>query len=91
MSFTVLLKFCNNPGTNTSETFFLLNKFLKYKGRPLYIEEISDAGVIDSQQIVDIYGNFISYDETASAYDLIANSRSFFNMLSLYLWCFIKN
>ena len=57
VSFTVLLKFCY-PVNNASDTFLWLNKSLKYKGRPLYIKEFSDAGIVDAQQIVDINGNF---------------------------------
>ena len=77
VSFTVLLKFCNNPVNNASDTFLWLNKSLKYKGRPLYIKEFSDAGIVDAQQIVDINGNFKSYHEIATEYNLIPNNRSF--------------
>ena len=45
VSFIVLLKFCNNPVTNASDTFLWLNKSLKCKGRPLYIKEFSDNGI----------------------------------------------
>ena len=83
MSFTVLLKFCSNPVTNTSKIFLWLNKFLKYKGRPLYIKEFSDAGIVDAQQIVDSNGNFKSYDEIATEYDLIPNNRSFIEYIKL--------
>ena len=74
---TVLLKFCNNPVTNISETYLWLNKSLKYKGRSLNIKEFSNAGIITAQQIVDIKGNVISYDEIATEYDLIPNNCSF--------------
>ena len=77
MSFTVLLKFCSNPVTNTSKILLWLNKFLKSKGRPLYIKELPDPGIEVAQQIVDSNGNFKSYDEIATEYDLIANNRSF--------------
>ena len=75
VSFTALLKFCNNPATNTSETFLWLNKSLKYKNRPLYIKEFLD--IVDAQQIVDINGNFKAYNENATEYDLIPNNCSF--------------
>ena len=77
VSITVLLKFYCNPVTNTSETFSWLNNSLKYKGRPLYIKELSDAGIEDAQQIVDINGNFKSYDKIATEYDFIPNNCSF--------------
>ena len=77
MSFTVLLKFCNNPVTNTSETFLWLNKSLKYKS------EFSDAGIVDAQQIVDINGNFKSYDEIATEYDLIPINCSFIEYIKI--------
>ena len=66
MSFTVLLKFCNNPVTNTSENFLWLNKSLKYIGRSLCIKEFLDAGVVDAQQIVDINDSCKSYDENCN-------------------------
>ena len=56
---------------------------MKYKGRPLYIKEFSDAGIVDAQQIVDINGNFKSYDEIASEYDLIPNNRSLIEYFKL--------
>ena len=83
MLFTVLLKFCNNPVTNTTKTFLWLNKSLKCKVRSLYIEEFSDAGIVDAPQIVDINGNFKSYDEIATEYDLIPNNRSFIEYIKL--------
>ena len=83
VSFTVLLKFCNNPVTNTFETFLWLNKSLKYKGRPLYIKEFSDAGIVDAQQNVDVNGNFKSCDEIATEYDLIPNNCSFIEYIKL--------
>ena len=82
-SFSVLLKFCNNPVNNASDTFLWLNKSLKYKGRPLYIKEFSDAGIVDAQQIVDINGNFKPYDEIATEYNLIPNNRSFIEYIKL--------
>ena len=83
VSLTLLLKFCNNLVNNASDTFLWLNKCLKYKGRPLYIKEFSDAGIVDAQQIVDINGNFKSYDEIATEYDLIPNNRSFIKCIKL--------
>ena len=83
VSFTVLLKFCNNPVNNASDTFLWLNKSLTYKGRLLYINEFSDAGIADAQQIVDINGNFKSYDEIATKYDLTSNNRSFIEYIEL--------
>ena len=79
----MLLKFCNNSVNNASDTFLWLNKSLKYKGRPLYIKEFSDAGIVDAQQIVDINGNFKLYDEIAAEYDLIPNNRSFIEYIKL--------
>ena len=64
--------------TNTFETFLWLNRFFKYKGRQLYVKEFSDVGIVDVLQIViDINGNFKSYDEIPTEYDLIPNNRSF--------------
>ena len=83
VSFTVLLKFCNNPVNNASDTFLWLNKSLKYKDRRLYIKEFSDAGIVDAQQIVVINGNFKSYDEIATEDDLIPNNRSFIEYIKL--------
>ena len=56
---------------------------MKYKGRPLYIREFSDAGIVDAQQIVDINGNFKSCDEIETEYDLIPNNRSFIEYIKL--------
>ena len=83
VSFTVLPKFCNNSVNNASDTFLWLNKSLKYKSRPLYVKEFSDAGIVDAQQIVHINGNFKSYDEIATEYDLIPNNRSFIEYIKL--------
>ena len=83
VSFTVLPKFCNNPVNNASDTFLWLHKSLKYKGRPLYEKEFSDAGIVDAQQIVHINGNFKSYDEIATEYNLIPNNRSFIEYIKL--------
>ena len=77
VSFTVLLKLCDNPVPNTFESFLWLNKSLKYKSRSLYKKEFSDASIVDDQQIVDINGNFKSYDEIATEYNLISNNCSF--------------
>ena len=54
-----------------------------FLGRPLYIKEFSDVGIVDAQQIVDINGNFKSYDEIATEYDLIPNNRSFIEYIKL--------
>ena len=52
------------------------------------MKEFSDAGIVDAQQIVDINGNFKSYDEIATEYDLISNNRSFIeNIISVSYIC----
>ena len=76
VSFTVLLN-------NASDTFLWLNKSLKYKGRPLYIKEFCDAGIVDAQQIVNINDNFKSCDEIATEYDISPNNRSFIEYIKL--------
>ena len=61
----------------------MVKKSLKYKGRPLYTKEFSDAGIVNAQQIVDINGNFKSLDEIATEYDLILNNRIFIEYIKL--------
>ena len=56
---------------------------MKYKGRPLYIKEFSDAGIVDAQQIVDINGNFKSFNEIATEYNLIPYNCSFIEYIKL--------
>ena len=41
-----------------------------------YKSEFSDAGIVNDQQIMDINGDFKSYDEIATEYDLIPNNCS---------------
>ena len=47
------------------------------------MKEFSDAGIVDAQQIVDINGNFKSYDEIATECNLIPNNRSFIEYIKL--------
>ena len=49
----------------------------------MYIKKFSDAGIVDAQQIVDINGNFKSYDEIATEYILIPNNRGFIEYIKL--------
>ena len=59
------------------------------KGRPLYIKQFSNVGIVDAQQNVDINDNFKSFDEITTEYDLIPIIVALLNTLCLYLLCLI--
>jgi len=78
-----LLQNSNITNCKNSDTFLRFNNHLKYKGKPLYNKEFSDAGIIDAEQLVDSNGNFLSYDYIASAYKLTPNNESFIEYIKL--------
>ena len=83
VSFAILFKFSDDNTNDNSETFLWLNRFLKYKNKPLYNEEFANAGIVDAKQLVDSNGNFKSYDNLAIEYNLNPNNASFIEHVKL--------
>jgi len=73
----------NKINCNNNETFLWFNKYVKYKGKPLYYKEFFDAGIVDALQLVDANGNYRSYDDVASTFNLSANNESFIKYIKL--------
>jgi len=81
VSFLLLQNLFNN-GRN-GNIFLWFNKYLKYKGKPLYYKEFSNSGIVDARQLVDANGNFRSYDDIAAACNLTSNNESFIKYIQL--------
>ena len=83
VAYALLQNFKDDDHYNNSDTFLWFNKFLKYKGKPLHIEEFLNAGIVDAQQLVDANGNFRQYDDIAVEHNLTPNNESFIKFIQL--------
>ena len=54
-----------------------LNRNVKYQNKPLFIEEIFNAGIFDFEQSLDSDGNMKSYDTLSANFGLTPNNYSF--------------
>ena len=57
--------------------FLRLNKNVKYRNKPLFIEEFFNAGIFDFEQLLDSDGDIKSYDTSSANFGLTRNNYNF--------------
>ena len=61
------------PGTK----FLWLNKFVKYRNKPVFYEEFLGAGIYDLYQLKKPNNELFSYDEIAIIFGMTPNNQFF--------------
>ena len=67
------------PGTK----FLWLNKFVKYRNKPVFYEEFFEAGIYDFYQLKKTNKELFSYDEIAIIFGMTPNNQSFIKYIKL--------
>ena len=63
--------------------FLWLNKFVKYRNKPVFYEEFFEAGIYDLYQLKKINNELFSYDEIAIIFGMTPNNQSFIKYIKL--------
>ena len=67
------------PGTK----FLWLNKFMKYRKRPVFYEEFFEAGIYDLYQLRKTNNESYTHDEKAIIFGMTSNNQSFVKYIKL--------
>ena len=67
------------PGTK----FLWLNKFVKYRNKPVFYEKFFEAGIYDLYQMKKPNNELFVYDEIAIIFGLTPNNQSFVKYIKL--------
>ena len=63
--------------------FLWLNKFMKYRNKPVFYEEFFEAGIYDLYQLKKPNNELFSYDEIAIIFGMTPNNQSFVKYIKL--------
>ena len=68
-----------SPGTK----FLWLNKFVKYRNKPAFYEDLFEAGIYDLHQLKKPNNELFLYDEIAIIFSMTPNNQSFVKYIKL--------